>query len=139
MGMGQLSAQNAKSFIDMCLKDDDGKWVPLHIKDPQGTPIRLYMGPDVGPQQERIEILTGILSKVVAEVQGAEAFARTREGVVSFNFVPVAAISVPDAKTVELSFNVPGCQEVGLDMRSVQRLFDERTTSKAPKWTRSSS
>ena len=96
------------------------------------------MGPDVGPQQERVEILTGILSRVVGEVMGGTAFAQKREGVVSYDFVPVASIAVPDPKTVELSFNSAGCQEMGLDTKAVQSMFEERTSRKTPKWTRCS-
>ena len=131
-----MGAQLAQRFVDVVLKDFGGKWIPLHIKDPQGTPVRLFVGPDVGPQQERLEILTGILGKVVGEVMGAEAFAQKREGEFSFNFVPVAAVSVPDSKMVELSFNCPGCQEVGLDRGAVHRFFEEQTTRKVPKWTK---
>ena len=134
-GAGQLGARHAQKFVDTCLKDDDGKWIPLHIKDPQGIPNRLFVGPDVGPQQERIEILTGILSKVVGEIKGGTAFAQKREGVVFFNFVPVASITVPDSKTVELSINSPGCLEVGLNTAEVKRMFEERTSRRAPKWT----
>jgi hypothetical protein len=135
-GAGQQGARRAQEFVDTCLKDDDGKWTPLHIKDPSGLPVRLYVGPDVGPQQERLEILTGILCKAVGEVMGGVAFPRKREGEVYFNFVPVAAIAVPDSKTIEISFNIPGCEEVGLDTDAVHRLFSERTTKMAPKWTK---
>ena len=125
-------------FVDTCLKDDDGKWVELHINDPEGVPIRLYVGPDVGPQQERLEILTGVLGRVVGEVLGTDAFARKREGEVFVNFVPVAAVEVPDSRTVELSFNMDGCEEVSLDVEKVKALFQERTKRKAPKWTKCS-
>jgi hypothetical protein len=43
---------------------------------------------------------------------------------------------VPDSKTIEISFNIPGCEEVGLDTDAVHRLFSERTTKMSPKWTK---
>jgi hypothetical protein len=138
LGAGQLGAHNARAFVENCLKDDDGKWVPLHIKDPQNIPARLYVGPDVGPQQERMEILTGILCKVVGEVSGTQAYPRKREGEVFLNFLPVASLAIPDSKTIELSFNCHACEELGLDRDKVQRLFSERTTRSAPRWTKCS-
>ena len=124
LGAGQIPVVNAQKFLDCVCKDSDGEWVPLFVEEPQGAQQRMYISLDCSPQQERIQMLTNALAKVVSGVLGKEAFARKADGVVSVDFEPVACLDVPDAKTVNILFNLSTCSEIGLDTVDVQARFD---------------
>ena len=64
----------------------------MHVKDPSGNFVHIFVGHDMSPQQEKVEVLTGALVRAVSEVSGKKAFAKRADGVVLLDFIPVAAI-----------------------------------------------
>ena len=123
-GVGQLGVQYAAKFLSRICKDAENKWVPLHVLDPSGNPTRVYFGEDASPKQEKIELLTAVLAKVIKSQLGdINVFARKAEGVVTIDFKPCACIQLADDRSAVLQWNSAVCEAFSLDKESAKTAF----------------
>ena len=87
--------------------------------------MRIYFQLDCGPKQEKLEVLTGALGKVLRTLlgEGANVFAHKKSGEVNANFIPIASITLPDEKEVLLQWNMPEVERLQLDKDKAAELF----------------
>ena len=71
----------------------------------------------------------------MGNVLGKRAFAVKQDGIVSVDFEPVVSVDAPDPKAVKLLFNRTSCEELGLDTKLVQAVFEAGGRRRTPvKW-----
>ena len=124
---GSTAPRLVEQFIDS-LKDDDGKWIPVHMPDASGSVVRMYISKDKSPKQEKTEVLTGAMARIIRNALGERAetldvFASKATGTVNIDWVPVASIELPTDRDVLLQWNIPELEKLGLDKAQLVQTF----------------
>ena len=126
---GSNAPRLVEQFIDS-LKDDNGKWIPVHMPDAAGAVSRVYISKDRSPKQEKTEVLTGAMARIIRGALGDraenfEVFASKSAGTVNVDWVPVACIELPTDKDVLLQWNIPELEKLGLDKSQLAQTFQD--------------
>ena len=126
---GPSAPKMVDQFIDS-LKDDDGKWIPIHLPDVKENVVRVYISKDKSPKQEKKEILTGAMARIIKAALGEktedhDVYAIRHEGTVNIDWVPVFAIELPTEKDVLLQWNIPELEKLGLDKANLAQSFKD--------------
>ncbi len=112
-----------------CLKAmrlGDGQWTKIETKDPGGTPVRLYLGPDKSPKQEKCEMLCKKLGKICkAELGDESVYDLRQEGIVKYEWQELACINLPNPTTVELLWNPEVAKSIGEKKEVIIKAFEE--------------
>ena len=129
------SVARATQFLEGC-QDDEGKWIPQSVLDPHGAAMGVHFSFARSSKQEKLDVLTGALGKVLKAVLGEDAgvFAAKRSGVVNVNFVPVASILLPCEKEVTLQWNIEEADRLHLNRSEIADTFKAGGRRKPVKW-----
>jgi hypothetical protein len=141
-GAGQIASGCAQRFLQF-LKNGDGTYKQIDVKvpGPGNKSQQIYFGPDSSLRQERIEMLTRKLAKIIkTKVDDPKTvFARKRDGVVTLDFVPLASILVPSPNEHSLRWNTELLQTSGLNKEDIIQQFKAGNKSAdGVKWSSSS-
>jgi hypothetical protein len=117
-------AAMAKCFLDSLL-DDDGKWIPVNVLTSNGGNLRVYFNKAKSKKQEKTEILSGAIGRIIREQLGEdfEVFVQRATGVVSVDWVPVACLSCPTPDEVIFQWNLPEVERIKLDKGAALEKF----------------
>ena len=128
----------AKCFLDS-LQDDEGKWIPINVLTANDRNLRLYFNKAKSKKQEKTEILSGAIGRIIKEQMGEDfqVFTQRSTGVVSVDWVPVACLSCPTPDEVIFQWNLPEVQRIGLDKNAALEKF--KSGGRPPvEWTKGS-
>jgi len=118
------SADGAKQFLES-MQDNDGNWKPFFVLDHKNVKIQIYYSPALSPKQEKLEMLTKALAKIIkGKIPPThEVFAAKRQGLVKVDWVPVGCLALPNATDVNFKWNLPELQKHSLDKEALVREF----------------
>ena len=110
-----------------CMQDDDGEWNCFAVKSPTGVQIPVHFNKARSQKQEKLQVLTGALAKVLAQFLPKEVrlFSHKKSGVVESDFIPLASISLPNSNEVEVLWNRERTAFLRLDTDAVCKQFKD--------------
>jgi hypothetical protein len=120
------SPELACVFMDL-MQDDEGEWLRFTVASPQGVQVPVHFNKAPSQKQEKLQVLTGALSKVLGNYapQGTRLFAHKKNGVIEADFVPVASLSLPNPTDVEVLWNRERTTALNLDTETICKVFKE--------------
>ena len=131
-GPGNVPSETVLTLL-RSRKGPDGKWLPLTIKDPDGTDVRFYFDADKSPKTSRTESITNKFCNILRDKYGSEDppgksrfLCRKEEGKISFKGVTLCVISAePDNATMQWNRH-SDFQTSGIDKVAMSELFKSR-------------
>ena len=136
--VGESGSRRAAQFLQS-QQDEEGNWKSYYVVDPHGQNVQVFFGPDQSAKSKRVAVLTKAMARVVKTFVDSEqdVFAKKRDGEVTINWVPVVSLDVTGPKTLNILWNQPEVDRLGLDKAAVLDSF-QAGGRKPIKWTASS-
>ena len=106
-GAGQTPVNNIQDFM-RGLRLGDGKWKEVFVVDPEGENVQVFFSKDLGPKQEKMELLTKKLGEVFKQLYPKpeeKVWVVREEGVIKWNYQKLCCIDVLSADRVKLGWD----------------------------------
>ena len=106
-GSDRIAAGLADQFADS-LCDRSGErpiWKEVNVLDVKDAPQRVYIRKDVSPRDERKEMLTWKLGKILESQGVTDVFTNKKQGEISCDFQPLAKVDVVSRTEANILWN----------------------------------
>ena len=139
-GEGNIGAQSAATALASLREEDpdsqEPKWKELWAKGPSGSDLRVYVGPDKSPKQERTEILSKRLAGILKpRLPTKDVFARRVEGVITIDWVPMVRVEVVSQSEVQIKWNKDfETENPGINKGEILEAFNSNSRGPPIEW-----
>ena len=138
LGAPNLARDRAQKILQS-LRAEDGSWDRFLVKDPAGSLVQVFLGPDKSPKQIRVEVLSKKLSQILESKGFKEVHANRRQGQVCVGWRPLVMVDVLDRDHAELLWDAAYAAQLKVKVSEICTEFRTSAPSgaaSAVKWER---
>ena len=138
LGAPNLARDRARKVLQS-LRQEDGSWDRFLVKNPEGSLVQVFLGPDKSPKQVKTEILSKKLAAIIEAKGFNEVHANRRQGQVCVSWRPLCMVEITGRESADILWDTEYAVQIKIDRASVHNAFQTASISTAAssvKWER---